>query len=118
MEYDVYRHKNASDEDFDKIDQFFKRVLGEDKWLCNHTQASMNAGVYVNGRMHSEYESGPLYFQSLVKKTIVEHRQQEQKLGKKIWPSMQRVSGEKIAQEMEFCAGLACDSEKSATLNW
>lgn len=118
MEYEVYRHKDASDEDFEYINQFFKRVLAEDKWLCNNTQANLNAGVYVSGRMHPEFESGPLYFQSLVKSALVGHNQQEQKLGKEIWPAAHRVEGQEVSKELEFCSGLACDSEKQNLLSW
>lgn len=118
MEYEVYRHKDASDKDFEEIDGFFKRVLGEDKWLCNHTQASLSAGVYVSGRLHSEYESGPLYFQELVKAAVLEHSKEEKKLGKEVWPAAQTVTGDKVTKELEFCSGLACDPKKQEVLSW
>lgn len=52
MEYEVYRHKNATDEEFHKIDSFFKQVLKEDKDLCNAVQKNFSAGVFVNGKLH------------------------------------------------------------------
>lgn len=52
MEYEVYRHKNATDEEFHKIDSLFKQVLKEDKDLCNAVQKNLNAGVFVNGKLH------------------------------------------------------------------
>lgn len=118
MQYDVYRHKSATDEDFDHINQFFKRVLAEDKWLCNLTQNDLNAGIYVNGQLHSEHEQGPLYFQSLVSKTIKDHKEQENRQGKEIWPASQIVSGKGTLQELEFCSGLACSSATQSSLSW
>lgn len=118
MEYEVYRHKDAVNQDFEHINQFFKRVLAEDKWLCNHTQDSLNAGVYVNGRFHSQHESGPLYFQSLVKDAVIGHRKQEQKLGKDIWPASQRVDEAEVVKELDFCSSLTCDAENRKALSW
>ncbi|OAL53984.1 Rieske [2Fe-2S] domain protein [Pyrenochaeta sp. DS3sAY3a] len=118
MEYDVYRHKKASDDAFEHINQFFKRVLSEDKWLCNNTQANLNAGVYVNGGMHSQFESGPLYFQSLVKKTVMEHRMEEKRIGRDIWPAAQVVVDGEVGKEVAFCSGLACHSNEQTTLSW
>ena len=69
MQYEVYRHINASDKDFHKIDSIFKQVLKEDKDLCNAAQRNLNTGVYVNGELHPEHEKGPLFFQQSVTKT-------------------------------------------------
>jgi hypothetical protein len=118
MEYEVYRHKDASDADFENINEIFKRVLAEDKWLCNNTQSNLNAGVYVNGQMHSKFEEGPLYFQSLVKQAVMEHRKHEEKLKREIWPASQALTDNKITEEMEFCSGLGCSSEKGKALDW
>ena len=119
MEYEVYRHKDASDEEFDKMDQAFKRVLGEDKWLCNMTQKNLEAGVYVNGQMHPQYEEGPLYLQSLVKKMVLEHHKEEEKLGRKIWPAAQSTTGlSKTNQEIDFCSGLSCGTSEKSAIAW
>lgn len=116
MEYEVYRKVNGDPAEFDKIDQLFKRVLGEDKWLCNETQKNLGAGVYVNGPLHPDYEAGPLYFQSLVKKAVLEHRKEEEKHKSLIWPASPAV--ESAADEDEaFCAGLSCGPE-SEKLAW
>ncbi|KAJ4344846.1 uncharacterized protein N0V89_012590, partial [Didymosphaeria variabile] len=111
-------HKSANDEDFEHINQFFKRVLAEDKWLCNLTQSNLNAGIYVNGQLHSTHEQGPLYFQSLVKKAVKDHKQQEQKLGEEIWPARQKVNTPEISKELQFCSGLACGKGNQSILNW
>ncbi|KAF5017879.1 hypothetical protein F66182_10174 [Fusarium sp. NRRL 66182] len=84
MEYEVYRHKNATDEDFRTIDEMFKRILSEDKWLCNNAQKNLNAGVFVNGEMHPKMEQGPLYFQHRIRGLLNDHYQKEKAMGKEI----------------------------------
>lgn len=56
VENEVYRHKNATDEEFEKINAFYHQVLAEDKVLCDGSQRNINAGVYVNGEYHPEKE--------------------------------------------------------------
>jgi hypothetical protein len=119
MEYDVYRHKDASDEDFEKIDSMFKRILHEDKWLCNNAQKNLNAGVFVNGEMHPKMESGPGFFQKSVREHILRHRKLEEATGEEIWPARQILPGgaRESKEDLEFCSGLAC-SKARADLAW
>ncbi|KAM6510255.1 hypothetical protein FALCPG4_017878 [Fusarium falciforme] len=119
MEYEVYRHKNASDADFKKIDEMFKRILSEDKWLCNNAQKNLNAGVFINGEMHPKMEQGPLYFQSQVRKFLNQHHKLEEAAKKEIRPAQQVLSGDKDATEVDmgFCSGVACSKDKGA-LEW
>ena len=56
MEYEVYRHNDASDEQFNGISDFFKQVLKEDKDLCNAAQENLNAGIFINGELHPRAE--------------------------------------------------------------
>lgn len=56
MEYEVYRHNDASDETFEYINQIFKVVLREDKDLCNGAQKNLNAGIFTNGQLHPRVE--------------------------------------------------------------
>lgn len=56
MEYEVYRHQSASDEDFNEIDQTFKTVMGEDKVLCEGAQRNLDTGVFMSGQLHPEAE--------------------------------------------------------------
>lgn len=119
MEYEVYRHKDASDQDFSNINQIFKRVLAEDKWLCNLTQKNLNSGVYVNGQMHSRYESGPLYLQKLIKEAVMSHRAEEVKQKKEIWPASQNIGDlGSSEQEIAFCSGLNCGGRSREVLAW
>lgn len=116
MEYEVYRKIDGNSEEFDRVNQLFKRVLAEDKWLCNETQKNLEAGIYVNGPMHPDYEAGPLYFQSLVKTAIFAHRKEEEKQKSLIWPAVPDVES-RVDEEEAFCTGLSCDTD-SKSLAW
>jgi hypothetical protein len=117
MEYEVYRHKEASDEDFDYIDSFFKRVLNEDKHLCNAVQKNLDAGVFVNGQLHPGLESAPLFFQNTVRNLLRQHREEEKREKKELWPARQSSMGSATAEDIEFCAELACNG-LSSNLEW
>ncbi|KAH6879450.1 Rieske [2Fe-2S] iron-sulfur domain-containing protein [Thelonectria olida] len=119
MEYEVYRHKNASDDDFKNIDEMFKRILAEDKWLCNNAQKNLNAGVFINGEMHPKMEQGPLYFQHRVRELVTRHRQLEQAAKKDIRPAQQILPSGcgGTERESDLCSGLACGKDQAA-LEW
>lgn len=42
IENEVYRHKNATDKEFNDLCEFYKQVLEEDKELCNGAQQNLN----------------------------------------------------------------------------
>lgn len=115
MEYEVYRHKDATDEDFEKVDFMFKRILNEDKWLCNNAAKNLEAGVFVNGELHPRMEKGPLYFQSQIRKVLQAHRKREEVAKQEIWPARQVLAegteqGE-TADDIAFCAKLGCEND-------
>lgn len=56
MEYEVYRHKDATDEEFTEISDFFKNIMQEDKDLCNGAQKNLNGGIFLNGELHPRVE--------------------------------------------------------------
>ena len=114
MEYEVYRHVDATDAEFTYIDQFFKQVLHEDKALCNAAQKNLNAGIFVNGQLHPDLESAPIFFQSTVKRLLTSHRAEENEIGHDIWPARQRMPGAKAAEEDDFCKGLSFNSSTLA----
>ncbi|RSL70869.1 hypothetical protein CEP53_001755 [Fusarium sp. AF-6] len=116
MQYEVYRHKDATDEEFKEVDDFFKQVESEDKGLCNAAQKNLNAGVYVTGDLNSFNEKGVLYFQKILKEAVVQHRNEEQKAGGEMWPARKTVARNGIQEEIEFCQGL-CDS-KAKEVEW
>ena len=49
MQYEVFRHKDASDKVFKELEDFFKQVENEDKNICHAAQRNLNAMAYVNG---------------------------------------------------------------------
>ena len=118
MEYEVYRQKDSSDKDFEYIDGFFKRVLTEDKYLCNAAQKNLNAGVFVNGQLHPRLESAPLYFQNTVRNLLRSHRDQERQEDREIWPARQHSAGQATAEDLAFCSGLSCSKEGAGQLEW
>ncbi|KAJ6014713.1 hypothetical protein N7540_009304 [Penicillium herquei] len=90
MRYEVYRHKDATDEAFNLISDMYKRIMSEDKYLCILSQKNLNAGVFVNGELHPEMEMGPLHFQKTVRDVVKEHHQKEKEAGHEIWPAAER----------------------------
>ncbi|KEZ43926.1 hypothetical protein SAPIO_CDS4114 [Scedosporium apiospermum] len=114
-------HNDASDEDFTGIWEFFKQVLREDKDLCNAAQKNLNAGIFLNGELHPRVEKGPLFFQDLTRKLVMEHQKQEETVGHEIWPATPRHKlTDKNEEEVDFCNALdraACQARK-AELSW
>lgn len=120
MRYEVYRNKNSSEEDFDLINQMYKRIMSEDKALCDLAQNNLNAGVFVNGEMHPRMEKGPLYFQKLVRETVQDHHKREQTLKQQIWPARQNLPNTATVSksDIDFCSGLACAPAAQEQLAW
>lgn len=56
MEYEVYKQKDATDEEFAEISDFFKNVMREDKELCNEAQKNLSSGIFLNGELHPRVE--------------------------------------------------------------
>lgn len=119
MRYEVFRNKNSSEEDFQLINHMYKRIMSEDKYLCDLTQKNLNAGVFVNGEMHPRMEKGPLYFQKFVRDTVTDHYKREQAAKQEIWPARQTlpVTAMVSKKDIDFCSGLACQTNQE-TLVW
>ncbi|KAF7510853.1 hypothetical protein GJ744_005953 [Endocarpon pusillum] len=119
MRYEVYRNKNSSVEDFQRIDQIYKRVMAEDKYLCDLAQKNLNAGVFVNGELHPKMEKGPLYFQQAVRETVQAHHKREQAAKQELWPARQQLPSTALVsgKDIEFCSGLACQTDQGG-LAW
>jgi hypothetical protein len=116
MYYEVWKNKNSSQEDFLLISDTYKRVMGEDKVLCERAQKNIESGMFINGELHPHMEKGPLFFQKRCREIVMEHGMKEKKAGKKIWPAKQQLDAatgtEGISKEMEdFCEGLSCGTE-------
>lgn len=119
MRYEVFRNKHSSEEDFQLINQMYKRIMSEDKVLCDLAQKNINAGVFINGEMHPKLEKGPLFFQSTVRETVFEHYKREKASGREIWPSRQTLPNTAAVslEDVEFCNDLSCAS-KNEGLVW
>ncbi|ORY45844.1 Rieske domain-containing protein [Leucosporidium creatinivorum] len=116
MQYDVYKHKDASQAVFEDTDAAFMQIEKEDKFLCTNAQKNLSAGTYNTGPLHPQREQGPIYFQQLIKKALSSHRELEKAAGKEIHPARRQTRGE--TAEDRFCAELegACGGNKK--LEW
>lgn len=85
MYYEVYRNKNASEDDFQLINEMYKRVMSEDKALCELAQRNVNNGVFINGEMHPRLEMGPLYIQKLCREDVTEIHRRDQASKRSSW---------------------------------
>ena len=121
MHYQVFRNKHSTDEQFDLVNQIYKRIMSEDKYLCDNAQKNLNAGVFINGEMHPRLEKGPLHFQKTVRDTVTAHYKREQAVKHEIWPATQQLPNTASAtkQDIDFCSGLssACQTLPE-TLVW
>ena len=114
MRYEVYRNRHATDEQFQQVDAIYKRIMSEDKFLCDHAQKNVNAGVFTNGEMHPTAEKGPLHFQKTVRETVMAHALLERVApGKIIEPARQpmpaTLNSISSQKDIDFCASLpAC----------
>ncbi|KIW12804.1 hypothetical protein PV08_07991 [Exophiala spinifera] len=114
VRYEVFRNKNSSEEDFQLINNIYKRIMSEDKVLCDAAQKNINTGVFVNGEMHPVMEKGPLYFQKLVREAVTEHHKREQAARTEIWPARQNLPTSALVtkKDIDFCSGLACSTNQ------
>lgn len=119
MRYEVYRNKNSSDADFELVNSMYKRIMSEDKYLCDLTQKNLNAGVFVNGELHPRMEKGPLYFQKVVRDLLTEHYRREQEAKQEIWPARQVLprSNSVTQNDVSFCSNLSCQAGSECGTN-
>ncbi|GJN88491.1 hypothetical protein Rhopal_001457-T1 [Rhodotorula paludigena] len=115
VHYDVYRHKDCTDDVFDETHKFFVQVETEDKMLCANTQKSLERGNYNSGPLHPTREAGVIYFQRTHVETLRKHFEKEQAAGHEIrggqhtYGSLSEKSSNAFVQQVEGCAG-ACGS--------
>lgn len=116
MKYEVYRNKSSNTEDFELINQMYKRIMTEDKHLCVNAQKNLNTGVFVNGQLHPRMEKGPLYFQAKVREFLQDHHKREDKEGREIWPARQTLPAQATTSkdDEDFCAKLVASTKQRA----
>lgn len=115
VEYEVYRHKNASDTEFKKTDDVFKRIFAENESIFSNAEKSITAAT--NASTRSRIEPVPLYFQSQVYESLEHHKDLEEAAGKPIRPAQQVVTNSVTDQDSELCAGLTCGDD-AKKLEW
>jgi hypothetical protein len=120
MYYEVYRNKHSTDEEFQVINNIYKRIMSEDKYLCANAHKNIKAGVFVNGELHPKMEQGPLFFQKLVRELVTAHHKQEQKAKREIWPARQALpeDAEVSEKDIGFCSSVDCSALKKEGLSW
>jgi rubrerythrin len=113
MNYEIYRNKASSDEEFTRIAEIYERVMREDKVLCDAAQKNLDRGVFVNGQLHPKWEKAPLFFQNNVRQTITEHYEREKREGREIWPAKRTMrENVKVSDADEaICRGIECGVE-------
>ncbi|PUU83738.1 hypothetical protein B9Z19DRAFT_1118876 [Tuber borchii] len=75
MEFDYYY--NGEDEAFEEYFKFVRQVALEDYELCVAAQQNLQRGVYVEGVLNPEKESGVIYYQQLVRNLVLERYKAE-----------------------------------------
>lgn len=79
MYYEVWRNKHSKEEDYLLISDTYKRVMGEDKVLCQRAQKNLEAGTFVSGELHPQKEKGPIFFQKRDREIVLEYAAREKK---------------------------------------
>lgn len=117
MRYEVYRNKNSNEEDFQLINNMYKRIMSEDKFLCVNSQKNLARGVFVNGELHPTMEKGPLYFQKVVRELVMEHFHREEEEGHEIWPAQQKLpdNASTSQEDVDFCSKLTSKAQANSS---
>lgn len=121
IKYEVYRHKSASVEDFQRVNEIYKQIFSDDKALSERTQRNLNRAVATHGELHPELEKGSLYFQQIIRDEVTQHWRHEQALKREVWPAAPppRFDNSESESDIEFCSGLACaPTQQSTQLVW
>ena len=119
MEYQIFRNEKSSEDDFQLIHQMYKRIVAEDKVLCELAQKNLARGIFTNGELHPRLEKGPLYFQRVARDVIREHYLREKEAKKQIWPARPDIPIAEIVtlEDEELCSSLTCETNQ-AGLAW
>lgn len=116
MRYEFYRNTKCTDAEVKHGIDFFKQVENEDKWLGNNAQVNLNTGTYVAGPLHPYMEVAVSYFESLVRKVLKDHVENEKTVGHEIWPASRTQPGKQVEEDEVFCKSV-CDSAVGANPN-
>jgi hypothetical protein len=125
LEYEIYARKGLDESKMQEFISFLREVEKEDFDLCEACQKNLNAGVYLAGALNPDKENGTLFYQSLVKKMVLQHLAMEKEKGEKIDPAYAGLRsakrgaghGDMVSQVLEMeriCRGLetGCGSDE------
>ncbi|KAH7133630.1 choline monooxygenase [Dactylonectria macrodidyma] len=106
MKCEVYRNKNATDEDFSVIADIQKRVSSEDAKICAAAQRNLDAGLINEPTL----DKGPLAFHDSVRELMQSHYKREAEKDAEIWPARQVLPESAKATETDigFCSNVDC----------
>lgn len=110
MRYEVYRAKDATDEQFKEKLDFFAQVEGEDKWLANGTQSNLNSDTYTTGPFHPEVEEGVTFVTELIKDILHQHIDEEKERGDEWWPARRALIKKTSEEDEVFCRSVCQNS--------
>ena len=117
LEYEVYRHKDAKDAEFQEMYDFFKQVEIEDKELCAAAQKNLSVGTYSAGELQPHEEVGVLYAQKMIREAVMDHREREREAGEEIWPA-RLSSKDEDNEDVLFCRELEACAAGSKVVEW
>lgn len=81
MEFDYYHEQDGDSDAFAEYFRFVRRVALEDYELCEAAQANLERGIYSQGVLNPEKESGVIHYQGLVRQRVVEVFEEDRKIG-------------------------------------
>jgi hypothetical protein len=97
MRFEIYRNKNATDEEFHDTWNFLKQVETEDKALSTNTHKNLVSDTYVAGPLHPVVEETLKFVEGLIRDYLKDHVEEEKKAGTQIWPVRRNVKDEKLS---------------------
>lgn len=107
IEYEIFRHKKATDAEFKKVYEVFQQLRAENEALSNK-------GI------PRDIKSGkrPFYFEGHVRELVERHRNQEKAVKHEILPAKQVLpkTAAVTTEDDALCAGL-CETDKKK-LEW
>lgn len=79
MEFDYYHEEDSDSDAFDKYFKFVRKVAMEDYELCERAQMNLEKGIYCQGVLNPEKESGVIHYQRLVRQKVIEAFEQDRR---------------------------------------
>ena len=108
VRYEIYRHKDTSDEDFEHTHEAYKLMVSEDETVYSETQQGISARISADGELQPRNANSPLYFQTIVRDLVEQHQEMEEQAQGEVWPARQRLPQEAAVSkdDMDFCSKL------------